>query len=399
MTTELNSTLTEKYRLTSIDLMRGIVMIIMALDHSREFFHIDAQTGDPSNLATTTPFLFFTRWITHFCAPAFVFLSGLSAGISRARKSNKELSWFLFTRGVWLIILEITVIRFGFVFNLYYDVTFFEVIWVIGASMVVLSVLVYLPQQVVLWTGIVLIFVHDGFNFFDIEVGEPGYALWRLLQRPGFIPLGENSGIGVSYPLLPWLGIMLAGYGFARLYTHYESPTRKKILLSAGITTVALFVLIRFLNVHVPLDGWAVQKNALFTVMSFVNCVKYPVTLVFTLMTLGPVLIVLAFTEQVKGWLVDKTIVFGRVPLFYFVVHFYLIHLAALITYMIVYSKSLSEVDFHLVTGLGGIPRGVGYTLIWTYVVWIGTILVTYPLCKWYNDYKSRHKHWWLSYL
>lgn len=397
MTTELNSTLAQKQRLTSIDMVRGIIMVIMAIDHTREFFHIDAQVFNPTDLSKTSSILFFTRWITHFCAPTFVFLSGISAGLSLQRKSRKELSWFLFTRGLWLIILEITIIRFGFTFNLYYDVTFFEVIYTLGACMMILSVLVYLPQQAVLVIGIVLIFGHDA--LIGLKLPDWTQTLRTLFIAPGFIPLDATHGIFVSYPVIPWLGIMLAGYGAAMLYTHFDAEKRKKILLYAGLIAIALFIIIRFTKVHGDLDTWSVQKNAWFTFLSFINCVKYPVTLLFTLMTLGPILIVLSFTERAKGWIADKTIVIGRVPLFYFIVHFYILHIVALGLYLIISGKSISEIDFHLSAGLGGIIPGTGYSLLWTYVAWITLIIVLYPICKWYNNYKSKHPYWWLSYL
>lgn len=397
--TELTSILNEKQRIASIDLMRGIVMIIMALDHTREFFHADAQVFSPTDLSQTTTVLFFTRWITHFCAPTFVFLSGISAGISRKRKSNKELSWFLFTRGLWLVILEATVIRFGFTFNLYYDVTFFQVIYTLGASMMVLSLLVFLPQKVVLIIGLALIFGHDALNLIRLTPQDSGYVPWTLLQQPGFISIDGSHGIFVIYPLIPWLGIMLAGYGVARLYTDVSAEKRKKILLYSGLITIALFMVIRFANIHGPLDAWSVQKNSWFTFLSFINCTKYPVTLLFTLMILGPVLVILLVAEKAKGWFAEKATVIGRVPLFYFIIHFYILHVAALVIHLIVSGKSISEIDFHLSAGLGGIAPGVGYSLIWTYVAWITLIIVMYPICKWYNNYKSRHTHWWLSYL
>lgn len=397
--TELASSLNQKNRIASIDLLRGVVMIIMALDHTREFFHIDAQLFNPTDLSKTSSILFFTRWVTHFCAPTFVFLSGISAGISRQRKSNKELSWFLFTRGVWLIILEATIIRFGFAFNLYYDVTFFEVIYVLGASMIVLSVLVFLPQKAVLIIGLVLILGHDALNFIRIAPGESGYAIWTLLQQVGFISLDGSHGIFVSYPLIPWLGIMLTGYGAARLYTDVSGEKRKKTLLYSGIIAIALFIVIRFANVLAPLDVWSVQETGWFTFLSFINTTKYPVTLLFTLMILGPILIFLSLSERAKGWFTEKATVFGRVPLFYFILHFYILHIAALVIHLIISGKSIGEIDFHLSAGLGGIAPGVGYSLAWTYVAWIAVILVTFPICKWYNDYKTRNTHWWLSYL
>lgn len=397
--TELASTITQKQRLTSIDLVRGIVMIIMALDHTREFFHVDASLFNPTDLTKTTIILFFTRWITHFCAPTFVFLSGLSAGLSLQRKSKKELSWFLFTRGLWLVLIEIVVMRFGFTFQFYYDITFFEVIYTIGVSMITLSVLVYLPQQLVLVIGLLLIFGHDALTAVRLAPGDSGYTLWTLTVQPGFIPLAEGSGIFVSYPLIPWLGIMLAGYGAARLYTHMESGRRKKILRLSGFTAILLFVIVRYTNVLAPLDAWAVQDSAWFTFLSFINCTKYPVTVLFTLMILGPIMILLSFTENARGWFTEKATVFGRVPLFYFIVHFYVLHIAALATHLIVSGKSLKDIDLHVSAGLGGIGPGVGYPLIWTYIVWAIVLIALYPLCRWYNHFKSTHTYPWLSYL
>lgn len=397
--TEPASALNQKQRLNSIDLIRGIVMIIMALDHTRDFFHIDAQLFSPTDLSKTTTVLFLTRWITHFCAPTFVFLSGISAGLSGQRKSTKELSWHLFTRGLWLVIIEITLMRFGFAFNLYYDLTFFEVIYTIGASMMILSLLVFLPQTAVLVLGLMLMFGHDALNLIRLTPQDSGYTIWTLLVQPGFISLDETHGIFVSYPVIPWLGIMLVGYGSAQLYTDFATKKRKKILLYAGMLAIALFFAIRFARVHGDLDTWSVQKNAWFTFLSFINCTKYPVTLLFTLMILGPVLIFLAFSERAAGWVVEKITVFGRVPLFYFLVHFYVLHIAALATHLIVSGRSLSEIDFHLSASLGGIVPGAGYPLIWTYVAWIALIIVLYPVCRWYNSFKSKHSHWWLSYL
>lgn len=397
--TEPASALTQHQRISSIDLMRGIVMIIMALDHVRDFFHADAQLFSPTDLSQTTTLLFFTRWITHFCAPTFVFLSGISAGISRKRKSNKELSWFLFTRGLWLVILEITVIRFGFAFNLYYDVTFFEVIYTLGASMMILSALVFLPRKIVLIAGLVLIFGHDALNFIRLAPQDSGYGIWTLLQQPGFISMDGSHGIFVSYPLIPWLGIMLAGYGMSGIYTDAAAEKRKKQLLYSGLTAITLFIIIRFANVLAPLDTWSVQENSWLTFLSFINTTKYPATVLFTLMTLGPVLIILSFAEKAHGWITEKATVIGRVPLFYFIVHFYILHAAALGIHLMASGKSITDIDFHLSAGLGGIAPGTGYPLIWTYVAWITLIILLYPICKWYNGYKSRHTHWWLSYL
>ncbi len=386
----------EKPRISSIDLMRGIVMVIMALDHVRDYFHADAALFDPTDMTQTNPALFYTRWITHFCAPTFVFLSGVSARIGLQRKSTKELSWLLFTRGVWLIVLEQTIFRFGFMFSWNYDMLIFLVLWVIGGSMIILSGLIYLSPRIVLIIGLVLIFGHNAFDGLRLAPDEPGYGVWTFIMQSGFVP----PGTVVPYALIPWLGILLAGYGAGTLYTEgVDASYRKKILFNAGLAATILFIVIRAVNIYGDIAPWAVQKNTLFTIMSFMNTTKYPVSLLFTLMTLGPVLMILSWMEKSKSKALETVSVFGRVPLFYFVLHFYLIHAVALVLYMITSGTPWSQIDFSFNTGLGGIPRGAGYDLGWTYVAWFGTILVMYPMCTWYNRYKSTHKSWWLSYL
>ena len=210
--------LVEKPRIATIDIMRGIVMVIMALDHTRDYFHIDTGLFDPTDLTRTNPALFFTRIITHYCAPTFVFLSGVSAYLSRQRKTTKELSIFLLTRGLWLIFLEFTVVRFGLVFNLYYDFIIFQVIWVIGASMVVLAGLVYLSNRFILAAGLILVFGHNLLDTIRLAPGDPGHFWWAILQQAGGFPVGGDRFCLAAYPLLPWLGIMLTGYGAGFIY-------------------------------------------------------------------------------------------------------------------------------------------------------------------------------------
>ncbi len=240
-TTLTQDTLTEKPRIASIDIIRGIVMIIMALDHTRDFYHADVALFDPTDLTKTNPALFFTRWITHFCAPTFVFLSGMSAYISRQRKSTKELSLFLLTRGFWLVVLEFTVVRLGIIFNLYYDFLIFQVIWVIGASMIVLAALVYLPQRVILAIGLVLVFGHNLFDLIQVQPDDSGYVPWAILQQSGTASLWSGNSTLIAYPLIPWLGIMLTGYGAGFLFSkNFDPLKRKRILLNAGITAILL---------------------------------------------------------------------------------------------------------------------------------------------------------------
>lgn len=398
--TTVNGVLVEKPRISSIDLVRGIIMIIMALDHTRDFFHADANVFQPTDLTKTNPILFFTRWITHFCAPTFVFLSGTAARISLQRKSKKELSVFLLTRGLWLVVLEFTIVRFGILFNLYYDFVIMQVIWVIGTSMVVLSALVFLPEMVIGILGLVFILGHNAFDAHPLEPTDSGYTIWAILRQTGAIPLDANHLVLAFYPLIPWLGIMLAGYAIGKWYTReYDATQRRKQLLTAGIVAVVLFIVLRFINIYGDPAPWSAQKDIVFTILSFINCTKYPPSLLYTLMTLGPVLIILSWMEGKELNFLKPALVFGRVPLFYYVLHFYLIHTISLISYMILNDKSLSEVDFHFGNAFGGIPTGWGYSLGIVYIVWISIVVALYPVCKWYNRYKSTHSYTWLSYV
>ena len=393
------SPLTEKPRIASIDIMRGIVMVIMALDHTRDYFHIDTGLFDPTDLTKTNPILFFTRWITHFCAPTFVFLSGVSASITRQRKSKKELSIFLLTRGLWLIVLEFTIVRFGLVFNLYYDFVIFQVIWAIGASMVVLSALVYFSERIILIIGLVIVFGHNILDLVRLTPEDNGFAWWVIVRRAGSFSVAGNFTL-VPYPLLPWLGIMTTGFGLGVLYdSNVKSEERKKILFRTGIGAILLFILLRSFNIYGDPSYWSVQKDALFTLMSFINVTKYPISLLYALVMLGPVLIILSWMENLPYGKLEPFRIVGRVPLFYYILHFYLLHIAGLAAYMVSHDVSWGEVDFHFSKGFGGIPSGAGFQLEWVYVAWISVVLILYPLCKWYYRYRNRHSYWWLSYL
>jgi uncharacterized membrane protein len=392
--------LTEKARISSIDLMRGIVMVVMALDHSRDFFHQGALVSNPTDLATTTPVIFFTRWITHFCAPTFVMLAGTSIFLSSQKKSKNDLSVFLLTRGLWLILLEVVVVRFSILFNLYYDVIIFQVIFVIGAAMVCMAALSRLPYAAVLAVGILILFGHNVGDYFPLKDGDSFFIGWSILRQTGFLNLSPDHSLMVLYPVLPWLGIMILGYALGRLYTNeFSSERRTKLLFAIGGTAVLGFVLLRAINMYGDPAPWSTQKTGLYTFMSFLNTTKYPVSLQYTLMTLGPVLLTLGLLERVNLRFLNPLVVFGRVPLFYYVIHFYIIHTAALILFMNKTGKGLSDIDFHFSQSFGGITPDGGYSLFWAYVGWLAVVVALYPLCKWYNRYKSAHKQWWLSYL
>jgi uncharacterized membrane protein len=392
--------LVEKARVSSIDLTRGIVMVIMALDHTRDFFHHDSFSANPTDMATTTPVFFFTRFITHFCAPSFVMLAGTSIYLNAQKKSKRDLSMFLLTRGFWLIVVEVVVMRFAFSFNFYYDVTFFQVIWVIGASMVSMALLIHLSDRILLVLGIILVFGHNFTDVIQLQPENPFFIVWAFLHQTGFITITENAKLLVFYPLLPWLGIMLLGYSLGQIFRKdFEAARRRRILFILGGSAIVLFVILRAISIYGDPAPWAIQKNGIYTLMSFLNCTKYPPSLLYDLMTLGPVLLLLGFLEKRQTGILKPFVVFGRVPLFYYILHFYLIHAVALLLFMKQTNKSFTEVDLHFDKSFGGITPDGGFSLGITYLFWIAIVLVLYPVCNWYNNYKSTHTSRWLSYL
>lgn len=401
----------ERRRIDSIDLLRGIVMVIMMLDHTRDFVHNAAREFDPTDLSRTNVALFFTRWITHFCAPAFVFLAGTSAYLQFARgKSKAELSRFLVTRGLWLILLEMTIIQFAITFHP--DIRFlgfFQVIWVIGFSMIVLAALIHLPKSVVAAVGLVMIALHnliDGVRVVGWRPGGPapgvGAKLWILLHQAfdGFQILGERSPfIFVIYPLIPWVGVMAAGYAFGALY-QLDAKRRRRLLLIIGGAATLLFIVIRLINRYGDPSVWSPQKNTLFTLLSFINTSKYPPSLLFLLMTLGPAIVFLALSESAEssgGRIRQFFVTFGRVPLFFYVLQWTTAHIISILLHW-AFGKPVSwlwqsPIDF-------GAPQpGIGFNLAVTYLAWIAGVLLLYPLCKWFADVKQRRRDWWLSYL
>jgi uncharacterized membrane protein len=384
---------TTKYRVQTVDLLRGLVMIIMALDHTRDFFHLGTN---PSDLATTTPILFFTRWITHFCAPVFVFLSGTSAYLSGSRKTKKQLSAFLFKRGVWLVLVELVVFNLLLTFNPLYTFLVVQVIWVIGISMIILAVLIWAPLPVIFTIGIVLVFGHDLLDQFNYTGKVPPPLGWGLLHQQTFIPYGNGRIFGVLYPLIPWPGVMMLGYCLGSLYkAEYPAAKRRKQLIIVGLTCSVLFILLRWSNAYGDPVPWASQKTTAITIVSFFNTSKYPPSLLFLLMTLGPALILLSLLEKVKGSWIKIVSVYGKVPFFYFLVHFFLIHLAVMILFF-VNGHSLAEANTGLLLFK---PNNFGYSLPVVYLIWVALVLLMYPLCKAYGKYKASRSHWWLSYL
>ena len=385
-------------RITSIDFLRGLVMVIMALDHVRDYFHSGAMIDSPTNLETTTPILFFTRWITHFCAPVFVFLAGTSAFLSGQKKTKKELSFFLFTRGLWLVLAEAVLVGFGWSFDPLLHTIALQVIWAIGASMMVLSALVWLPFQTLLLIGVAIVFGHNLLDPVEAATKEEG-LVWHLLHTPDggyYQPYAGERGVFILYAFPVWLGIMILGYCFGSLYRRtIESNKRKKYLLRISLVAISLFVVLRFFNVYGDPSPWSQQKTAMLSVLSFFNVSKYPPSLLYTLMTIGPAILFLAFFEHLQGRFSKYFIVFGRVPFFYYILHIYLIHvLCAIAFFASGYGiNDLSADPFYFR------PQKFGFELWAVYLIWITVVLLLYPLCRWYNKVKSASNHWAFSYL
>ena len=383
-------------RLDAVDLLRGLVMVIMALDHARDFFHSGALTLNPTDLSQTTPALFFTRWITHFCAPVFVFLAGTGAFLSLARgRTKKDLSWFLLTRGLWLVVLEWTLVRFAVTFDLNYrGGGFVQVIWATGWSMVVLAALVHLPLRAVAAFGVAMILGHNLLDRFHAADFGAWRWLWMILHEQG--PVGAPPGfvLFVIYPLVPWLGVMAAGYAFGALL-RLEEGRRRKILLRLGVALALAFVVLRATNLYGDPRPWAPQpRGALYTFLSFLNCEKYPPSLLFLLMTLGPAIALLPALERLSGAAARFFTVYGRVPLFYYLLHFYLLHVLAIAFAIARYGRSVSTVF------AGGVlPVGYGYSLRVVYPVWLAAVLLLYFPCRYWARLKQRNRSAWLSYL
>ena len=389
----------DKKRITSVDLLRGAVMIIMALDHTRDFFHYDAQVNNPVNLNTTTAVLFFTRWITHFCAPVFVFLSGTSAYLQSARKSKKELSLFLITRGLWLILAEVTVVNYIFSFDISFSVIALEVIWAIGISMVILGLVIWLPFEIILIIGLLIVLGHNTLDFYERDQTAPLSAGYNLIHRVGFHPLWGNHSLFIFYPFLPWTGLMMLGYCLGKVLRNNDKAYRKKFLVITGLSTIALFVILRIINVYGDPFPWAKQPNGFRSFLSFINTNKYPPSLFFMSMTIGPALLLLAWWDNIQNGFTRIVSVYGRVPLFYFVVHFFILHLSTAIIYFIRgHSYAEGIADQAVFTKF--VKPGEGFSLTIVYMIWLAVVIGLYPLCKWYDKYKTNHKEKkWLSYL
>jgi uncharacterized membrane protein len=415
-------------RLPSIDIARGLVMIIMALDHTRDFLHVDALAQSPTDLATTTPVLFFTRWITHLCAPSFVFLSGASVALSQSTSTDIQAARrFLLRRGIILVLVEFSIVNFALSFDLHFRLLIFEVIATIGMGFILVSFLSRLPLKVLVVLTLLLFFGHDLLTpsaQMAADITPPGAltitarVIRALFLSPNAFPLTPHLLFVIAYPVLPWLGIMLAGFAAGRWFQR-PADQRKKLFLWVGLASLGLFVLLRFINLYGDPDHWSVQKNSVFTVLSFLNISKYPPSLLFSLVTLGILFLILAAAEHCgieaeqrdaaaeqrgtaakrRGTAVTRVLlVYGRAPLFYFIIHLYLIHLILLV---IAFLQGFSPKDMNFAPFQFGRPAtGFGLPLAGVYAIWLGVVIALYPLCRWYGRYKAAHpEKGWLRYL
>jgi uncharacterized membrane protein len=405
-------------RIDSVDLLRGLVMVVMLIDHTRDFVHHDTFFFDATDMSKTYPTLFFTRWITHFCAPVFVFLSGAGSYFQIARgKSKPELSKFLITRGLWLIVVEFTVIRFLVFWNMDYAqfLGFAQVIWVFGWSMILLSALIYLPIRAIAGFGIAMIALHNLLDGVRVTGWQgpgspvPGFIdhLWIILHQGGIaLPFGFPGPIWfILYPLIPWLGLMAVGYAFGSIYNGTPKE-RRRALMRWGLGITIGFIVIRAINVYGDPSKWSAQKSPLMTLCSFLNLSKYPPSLLYIMMTIGPSMIALAFWEKynarsaepvMRGPIARMLITYGKVPLFFYILQWLYSHTAGYVLSVI--AGKPTSIYFQLPGPGAAAPDNVGFNLLTVWAVWLAGVLLIYPLCKWYAGVKARRTDWWLSYL
>lgn len=383
-------------RIDSIDLLKGLVMVVMALDHIRDYFNYSAYFFDPADPMQSSLSIFFTRFITNICAPTFSFLAGVSAYMIGKRKTKKELSVFLFKRGAWLIFIELTIVNFAWYFDIHFSSPGLLVIWALGISMIFLALTIYIPQAYILVFSCLIIFCHnllDNLHFKDS-------IFWSILHEPSVFRFSETFRLYTDYSIFPWIAVMALGYYFGTFYDKtFNNIRRQKIFNLIGISALFLFFILRVTNVYGDHNPFIILDTSSKTLMSFLQVSKYPPSLQFLLITLGAAFLFLANSENLKGKIVNFFCTFGRVPFFYYILHLYFIHLAAMLYAQIsgygwramILNDWLPELK-HL--------KGFGVPLWVTYLVWVGIILLLFPICKWFDKYKQSHKEkWWLSYL
>jgi len=390
-------------RIPSIDALRGAIIIIMALDHVRDYTSFAAMSFSPTDLSRTTTTLFLTRWVTHVCAQVFALTAGVGAFLWYSHGHTRaQLSRFLVTRGLWLMLLEITVLRFILLFQWQFHgaLIFLTVFWMLGLSMVVLAALVHLPPKLLVALSLLVIAAHNLLDLIDPAHFGRLAPLWDILHQPAAIPF-HGAIILVAYPLVPWVAVMAMGFCFGSILL-WDAPRRQQFLLRLGLSLSGAFLVLRTWNHYGDPAPWSHQSSTLFTFLSFLNTTKYPPSLLFLLMTLGPAAIALAFFERVAFSSSNPLIVFGRVPFFFFLYHFSAAHLMAIVLGAIRYGPH----HFLLLPApsVGGprqlFPQDYGFGLPVVYLVWLAVIAISYPVCRWYAQLKQRRRDlWWLSYL
>jgi len=378
-------------RVASIDVVRGAVMVFMALDHVRDF--TSRVHFQPENLERASAALFFTRWITHFCAPTFFLLAGVGIGIAMQRgRSAAAMGRYLVTRGLWLLVLELLITPIGW--RLSFDIlpAFALVLWALGWSMILMAALIRLPHRGLAVGALVVIATHNLLDGVSPQAFGPLGWLWNVLHVPGFVIPGV---LLVAYPLIPWLAVMALGFVLADVYA-WDAERRRRSLLVWGAAATMLFVALRALNGYGDPGPWSAQRSGALTIASFLNVRKYPPSLLFLLMTLGPALVALALSENARGRVARWLAVYGRVPMFYYVVHIFVAHLAGV---LIAFAQSGRLMTITVFTNPDGIPPWYGVSLAGVYVAWASVVAVMYFPCKAMARLKDRRRDWWLSYL
>jgi len=363
----------------------------MALDHARDFFF--GFRPEPTHLAETDVVLFFTRWVTHFCAPMFVFLAGTSAYLYGRRHGRERVTTYLLTRGIWLVLLELTIVRLGWIPDFGYHFTVLQVIWAIGWSMIVLAALSRLPLGAIVAIGTLIVAGHNLLDRFDHDDLGALRPLWVVLHTRGRLEPLPNHQLFVAYPLLPWIGVIALGFGFGMLFDRLAEE-RQRLTLRIGLAATIGFIVLRVINVYGDPSPWSVQpRGAVFTALSFLNCTKYPPSLLFLLMTIGPGLLCLYAVERIQAsaWLAPVA-VFGRVPLLFYVTHLFLLRYTALPISVMRFGKSA----FMPPPGHAGSAE---LPLYGAYAAWLVALVLLYPLCRWFSALKARRRDWWLTYL
>lgn len=379
-------------------MLRGLVMVIMALDHVRDYFHADAYFFDPSDMSQTNVPLFWTRFVTHFCAPVFVFLAGTSAFFVGQRRDKKSLSIWLLKRGLWLVIAELTIIKLAWMFKLDYSTILLQVIWVLGISMIFLAGFIHLPKKFMIGLALLVVFGH---NLLDpiAPTDTVASGFWTFLHVFNIVNMGSFQ-VFVGYPMIPWIFVMPLGYYFGELYKpSYDPKLRIKRLFQLGLGLTLLFFVLRSINIYGDPYTWTEQESFGMTIASYFNITKYPPSLLYLLITLGPSILFLAFVENIQNQWTEKLVVIGRVPMFFYIVHIYVIHLLAVVAAMST-GFDFSDMVIDIWVTLQPQLQGYGFDLWVVYLVWIVLTIALYPVCSWYNNYKTNHREkWWLSYL